>query len=108
MTLILPFVTQAMIEGPTTGVPRQSFPFKHITLTPLHVTIPRAIGSGALKKALEKEGTVAKWESSTWATKRAAIEKRRTLNDFASFKVMLAKKQRTDVVRKAVAKAKKA
>lgn len=98
-----------MIDGPTTDVPRQSFPFKHITLTPFKLTkLPRAAGSGVVKKELEKEAIVEKWNKSTWAQKRAAIEKRRSLNDFARFNVMIAKKQRTDVVRKAVAKAKKA
>ncbi|PPQ69441.1 hypothetical protein CVT25_004833 [Psilocybe cyanescens] len=100
---------RAMIDGPTTDVPRQSYPFKHLTLTPLALTkLPRAAGSGVVKKQLEKEATVEKWNNSTWAKKRAAVEKRRTLNDFGRFAVMLAKKQRTDVVRKAVAKAQKA
>ena len=92
-----------MIDGPTTGVPRQSYPFKHITLTPFRLTgLPRAAGAGALKKHLEKEGIVEKWEKSSWAQKRAAVEKRRSLNDFARFSVMLEKKKRRDVVRKAI------
>ncbi|KAH9477294.1 60S ribosomal protein L14 [Psilocybe cubensis] len=100
---------RAMIDGPTTDVPRQSYPFKHLTLTPLALTkLPRAAGSGVVKKQLEKEATVEKWLNSTWAKKRAAVEKRRTLNDFGRFSVMLAKKQRTDVVRKALVKARKA
>ncbi|KAF9546317.1 hypothetical protein CPC08DRAFT_716050 [Agrocybe pediades] len=100
---------RAMIDGPTTNVPRQSYPFKHLTLTPIKLTkLPRAAGTGVVKKQFEKEGIVAKWTSSGWAQKRAAAEKRRSLNDFARFNVMLQKKQRTDVVRKAVAKAKKA
>ncbi|KAF8173114.1 ribosomal protein L14-domain-containing protein [Pholiota molesta] len=100
---------RAMIDGPTTDVPRQSYPYKHLTLTPLSLTkLPRAAGTGVVKKHLEKEATVEKWNKSTWAQKRAAVEKRRSLNDFGRFTVMLAKKQRTDVVRKAVAKAKKA
>lgn len=98
-----------MIDGPTTNVPRQSYPYKHLTLTPLCLTkLPRAAGSGIVKMYLEKESIVEKWNKSSWAQKRAAVEKRRSLNDFASFNVMLAKKQRVDVVRKALAKAKKA
>ncbi|KAF9482850.1 60S ribosomal protein L14 [Pholiota conissans] len=100
---------RAMIDGPTTDVPRQSYPYKHLTLTPFALTkLPRAAGSGVVKKQLEKEAIVEKWKKSAWAQKRAAVEKRRSLNDFGRFAVMLAKKQRTDVVRKAVAKAKKA
>jgi large subunit ribosomal protein L14e len=57
---------------------------------------------------VDKEGVVAKWESSTWAKKRAAMEKRRSLNDFERFSVMVTKKQRRDVVRKSLAKVAKA
>lgn len=97
---------RAIIDGPTTGVPRQSFPYRHLTLTPIALTkLPRGARSGVIRKQVEKEGTVAKWESSTWAKKRAAMEKRRSLNDFERFSVMVAKKQRRDVVRKTLAKA---
>ncbi|KAJ7739303.1 60S ribosomal protein L14 [Mycena olivaceomarginata] len=99
---------RAIIDGPTTGVPRQSYPYKHLTLTPLVLTkLPRAAGSGVIKKHLEKEATVEKWDKSAWAQKRAAVEKRRSLNDFGRFGVMLAKKARRDVVRKSVFKGKK-
>ena len=97
---------QAIIDGPTTGVPRQSFPYRHLTLTPFVLTkLPRAAGTGVIRKHLEKEGTVEKWNKSSWAQKRAAVEQRRQLNDFQRFAVMLAKKQRRDTVRKAVKKA---
>ncbi|KAJ3806799.1 ribosomal protein L14-domain-containing protein [Lentinula aff. lateritia] len=94
---------RAIIDGPTTSVPRQSFPYKHLTLTPLALTkLPRGSRSGTIKKHLEKEGTLTKWNNSEWAKKRAAVEKRRSLNDFARFSVMLEKKKRRDSVRKAV------
>ena len=70
--------------------------------------LPRAAGSGIVKKYLEKESIVEKWNKASWAQKRAAVERRRSLDDFASFNVMLAKKQRVDVVQKTLAKAKKA
>ena len=96
-----------MIDGPTTNVPRQSYQFKHLTLTPFCLTkLPRAAGSGVVKKQVEKEAVVEKWNKSGWATKRAAAEQRRSLNDFGRFNIMLAKKQRRDIVRKAVAKTK--
>ncbi|PSS18881.1 hypothetical protein PHLCEN_2v3196 [Hermanssonia centrifuga] len=87
----------------------QSFPYKHLTLTPFRLTkLPRAAGSGVVKKQVEAEAIVEKWEKSSWAQKRAAIEKRRSLNDFQRFVVMIAKKSRTDRVRKAVHAAKRA
>ncbi|KAF7317035.1 60S ribosomal protein [Mycena chlorophos] len=100
---------RAIIDGPTTGVPRQSFPYKHLTLTSLALTkLPRAAGSGVIKKQLEKEALVEKWDKSSWAQKRVAQEKRRALNDFGRFGVQLAKKARRDGVRKALHKAKAA
>ncbi|KAI0341292.1 60S ribosomal protein L14 [Trametopsis cervina] len=100
---------RAIIDGPTTGVPRQSFPYKHLSLTPLRLTkLPRAAGSGVVKKQIEAEAIVEKWEKSAWAQKRAATDKRRSLSDFQRFVVMIAKKKRTDVVRKSLHAAKKA
>ncbi|KAL0957841.1 hypothetical protein HGRIS_000026 [Hohenbuehelia grisea] len=101
--------TRAIIDGPTTGVPRQSFPYKHLTLTPFVLTkLPRAASSGIIKKQLEKEATVAAWEKSSWAQKRAAVQKRKQLGDFERFSTMILKKKRRDTVRKSLAKAKKA
>ncbi|KAI0769390.1 ribosomal protein L14-domain-containing protein [Trametes elegans] len=97
---------RAIIDGPTTGVPRQAFPYRHLTLTPLVVSsLPRAAGTGVVRKYVEKEGIVEKWNKSSWAQKREAVAKRRSLNDFERFVVMLAKKQRRDRVRKTLKKA---
>ena len=97
---------QAVIDGPTTGVPRQAFPYRHLSLTPLTLpSLPRGAGSGVIRKRLEKDGIVEKWQKSSWAQKRAAIAKRRSLNDFERFVVMVAKKARRDRVRKTLAKA---
>ncbi|TDL22524.1 hypothetical protein BD410DRAFT_206624 [Rickenella mellea] len=100
---------RAIIDGPTTSVPRQSYPYRHLTLTPLVLgKLPRAAGTGVVRKQLEADGIVEKWEKSSWAKKLASVEQRRTLNDFQRFGVMLAKKQRRDRVRKSVVAAKKA
>ena len=77
-----------------------------MSLTPFVLaSLPRGAGTGVIRKQLEKEGTVEKWQKSAWAQKREAIAKRRSLNDFERFCVMLAKKSRRDQVRKALAKA---
>ena len=96
---------RAIIDGPTTGVPRQSFPYRHLTLTTLTVPkLPRAARSSVVAAKLEKAGTVAKWESSAWAQKRAKVVSRKALTDFDRFSVMLAKKARRDAANKALAK----
>ncbi|KAI0074227.1 60S ribosomal protein L14 [Panus rudis PR-1116 ss-1] len=98
---------RAIIDGPTTDVPRQAFPYRHLTLTNFKLTkLPRAAGTGAIRKQVEAEGIVEKWNKSSWAQKRAAVQKRRSLTDFERFTVMLAKKARADRVRKAVKAAK--
>ncbi|KAK7033636.1 hypothetical protein VNI00_012636 [Paramarasmius palmivorus] len=98
---------RAIIDNPLSNVPRQAFPYKHLVLTPLTVsTLPRGATTGIVKKYLEKEATLEKWQKSSWAQKMAAVEKRRALNDFGRFKVMVEKKQRRDLVRKAVKKTK--
>ena len=98
---------QAIVDGPATGVPRHAFPYRHLTLTPFRLPkLPRGAGSGTVLKQLKNEGIVEKWSKSTWATKRAAVEKRGSLNDFERFKTFVAKKARRDVVRKGIKAAK--
>ena len=100
-------LTQSIIDGPTTGVPRQAYPYRHLTLTSLKVPdLPRNAGSGTVKKYVDKADVVSKWESSAWAKKRAAVAKRRTLCDFERFQVLVHKKARRDKVRKVLKAAK--
>ena len=97
---------QAIIDGPSTGVPSQAYPYRHLTLTPLTISkLPRGAGSAVVLKRFEADGVSEKWEKSSWAKKIAAVDARRKLNDFQRFGVMVAKKQRRDAVRKALAKA---
>lgn len=103
------FEKQAIIDGPSTGVPRQPFAYRHLTLTTFVVPkLARGAGTGAVRKQFEASGIAAKWAASSWAKKRDAAQKRRATSDFDRFKVMLLKKARRDVVRKSVKKAKSA
>lgn len=90
---------RALIEGPSTGVPRQSFPYRRLTLTP-HVLkkLPRAAGTATVKKVWEASGVTEKWDASAWAKKRAAMQARRNTTDFDRFEIMLLKKQRRRLV----------
>lgn len=97
-----------MIEGPLTGVPRQSFTYRRLVLTPFVLKkLPRAAGTTTVKKVFEESGVLAKWEKSAWAQRRAAIIKRRATSDFDRFEIMLMKKQRRRVLQAAEAKFKK-
>ena len=89
---------QALIEGPCTGVPRQSFTYRRLVLTPFVLKkLPRAAGTTTVKKVFEESGVLAKWEKSAWAQRRAAIQKRRSTSDFERFELLLVKKQRRRV-----------
>ncbi|EST10200.1 Ribosomal protein L14 [Kalmanozyma brasiliensis GHG001] len=97
---------RAIIDSPSTGVARQVFPFKHLTLTKLTVPgLPRGAGSTAVKKFFDKAEVAEKWSQSGWAKKRAAVKTRRSLSDFDRFNVMLLKKQRRNVLSPATKKA---
>ncbi|KAJ3340210.1 Glutathione S-transferase 5 [Gonapodya sp. JEL0774] len=84
---------QALIDGPTTSVPRQSFAFKRLVLTPLKIRLARTSGSPAVARAWEKEGVSEKWEKTSWAKKLERRKRRAALSDFDRFKVMLARKE---------------
>ncbi|EPQ29490.1 uncharacterized protein PFL1_02709 [Pseudozyma flocculosa PF-1] len=90
---------RAIIDGPQTGVERQAFPYKHLTLTPLVVKgLPRGAGSAAVKKYFEKENILERWASSAWAKKLAAVKTRRAGSDFDRFQVAQLKKQRRHIL----------
>jgi large subunit ribosomal protein L14e len=97
---------RVLVDGPTTGVPRQAISLSLVTLTP-HVVakVPRSIGSSALAKKWEASQVEAKWNGSAWAKKIAQRQRRRELSDFERFQVVVLKKQRRYAVNKAVAKA---
>ena len=88
---------QVLVEGPSSqkgkGVPRQSIPLAHVSLTPIVLKIPRAIGSGSLVSKWKEAGIEKQWKESAFAQGRERSAKRRALTDFERFKVMRLKKQ---------------
>ncbi|KAI7898505.1 ribosomal protein L14-domain-containing protein [Cokeromyces recurvatus] len=99
---------RALIEGPTTGVVRQSFPFRRMVLTPLVLKkLPRNVGQTALKKAIEKNDIVGAWNKTAWAKKIEQRNVRANLSDFDRFKLAKLKNQRRFAVASAVKAAKK-
>ncbi|GAA5820754.1 hypothetical protein JCM11251_003142 [Rhodosporidiobolus azoricus] len=99
---------RALIDGPSTGVPRQAFTYRRLVLTPYVLKkLPRAAGSTTVKKVWEASEVDAKWAKSAWAAKRASSERRKQLTDFERFEVLLLRKQRRRLVQAAAAKASK-
>ncbi|KAG1239924.1 hypothetical protein G6F68_018164 [Rhizopus microsporus] len=85
---------RALIDGPTTGVARQAFPYRRMVLTPLVLkSLPRNAGQTALKKVLEKSEVVAAWNKTAWAKKIEQRNVRASLSDFDRFKLLKFKNQ---------------
>jgi len=96
---------KCLIDGPAeiTGVSRQVISYTRIALTDLTVKIQANARQTTLKKAWEEADTLNKWEASSWAKKLSAKNKRASLSDFARFKVMVARKQKSEIIAKKMA-----
>lgn len=96
---------KCLIDGPEeiTGVSRQVISYSRIALTDLTVKIQANARNKTLKKAWEEADTLNKWESSSWAKKLSAKKKRANLSDFGRFKVMVARKQKSEIISKKMA-----
>ncbi|CAE8615379.1 unnamed protein product [Polarella glacialis] len=95
---------QVLVDGPesVTGVPRHMMPVKRLSLTDFRVVVRRGCREKTLKKALTKDETMKKWSESSWAKKLQAKETRQKMTDFDRFKLMVAKKKRSQAVKKAL------
>jgi large subunit ribosomal protein L14e len=65
---------QALVDGPSTGVRRQSMSFKQLHLTQFVLEFPHSARTGVVKKAWEKAEIEKKWPETTWAKKIVARE----------------------------------
>ncbi|KAF3008862.1 hypothetical protein E8E13_010985 [Curvularia kusanoi] len=98
---------RVLVDGPTkeAPVPRQEVALAKLSLTPIVIPkLPRATGVGHVAKKWEEHKVQQKFDESAWAKKRAALQKRRQLNDFERFKVMKLRKQARYEVQKTFAK----
>lgn len=74
---------RALIDGPTTSVPRQAIAFRRVILTPFVIKgLPRGARSATVGKAFEKAEVANKWEASGWKKSIDAKAVRRSLTDF--------------------------
>ena len=62
--------------------------------------------AAALKKAWTAAGTQDAWDNSSWAKRLQAKKTRKGLSDFQRFKVMVARKQKSAIVKKEMKKLK--
>jgi large subunit ribosomal protein L14e len=96
---------KCLVDGPSdiTGVMRQVVPFTRISLTDLTVKVQRNARQACLIKAWAAGDTLNKWESSSWAKKLSSKKRRAQLSDFDRFKVMVARKQKNEIIEKKMA-----
>lgn len=98
---------KAIIDGPSTGVPRQALRYRYLSLTRFTLKgLPRGAGSPVVKKFFDKENMAKQWAESTWAKKQAARKHKGQMTDFDRFNVMLLKKQRRRIINGQVKKVK--
>ncbi|KAG8902301.1 hypothetical protein FRB99_004640 [Tulasnella sp. 403] len=98
---------RAVCDGPTTGVPRQIIAYRDLILTPLLIKkLNRGTGTRVIRQRFTEDKISEKWEASKMAQRRAALAKRRELNDFGRFEVTRLKRKRREVVNHASRKLK--
>ncbi|KAI9298193.1 60S ribosomal protein L14 [Neoconidiobolus thromboides FSU 785] len=94
---------RALVDGPTTGVPRHVASFRNLVLTKALIPkLPRGVRHGTLKKFIEKSNPLEKFNETSLAQKIEARSKRVNLSDFDRFKVMRIKKNKNILLRKQV------
>lgn len=98
MKCVLTVFAQVLVDGPSGEekkiVPRHVLPLAHATLTPFTIPqLPRAAGTGPVKKLWEKNEIDGKWAKSSFAQKTDRSDRRKNLTDFERFKVLRLRKQ---------------
>jgi len=110
LAVILDIVDQsrALIDGPydQTGVSRQTIPLRNLSLTPIKIVVGRGARSNTLLKAFRKGRVLDEWKKTSWSRKASARYKKSNLTDFQRFKVRNLMKQRSNVIKGAIAKIK--
>jgi len=99
---------RVLIDGPTTGVSRQSYALKQMHLTTFKVNFPFNAPTKVVRKELTANKVEEQWTSSPWAKRIENKAKRANMTDFDRFKLRKAKAQRNKIVTKALNGKKKA
>lgn len=94
---------KCLIDGPNTGVARQVISYTRIALTDFKVDIQRNARQKTIIAKWKEADVQQKWDACSWAKKLAARKKRASLSDFDRFKVMVAKKQKAEIIAKKMA-----
>jgi large subunit ribosomal protein L14e len=94
---------KCLIDGPCSGVTRQVIALTRVALTDFTIKIQRSARQKTITKAWTEGEVDSKWAATSWAKKLNARKTRANLSDFDRFKVMVAKKQKTEIINKKLA-----
>ncbi|XP_040280796.1 60S ribosomal protein L14-like [Bufo bufo] len=90
---------RALVDGPCSGVRRQSMPFKCMQLTDFVIKFPHSARQKCVRVAWEKANVNEKWTQTSWAKRIDARQRKANMTDFDRYKVMKAKKMRNKIIR---------
>jgi large subunit ribosomal protein L14e len=97
---------RALVDAPE--IVRTVVNFKRLTLTDIKIDVRRLAKKKELKEAIEAGEVHKKWAASSWGRKLAVQQKRASLGDFDRFKVMVARVKRSSILKRELAKLRKA
>lgn len=84
---------RVLLDGPKSGVAREVYSVKRISVTDLKVNVLKGARTGTIRTAWEKEEVCKKWGATAWGKKLASQRRRAELNDFERFNAMVLKKR---------------
>jgi len=101
---------RALVDGPVemTGVHRQQLNFKSLSLTPQTIIIGRNPRPSTLATALMKAKVLENFAKSNWAKKNVKAQFTKSLTDFDRFRHMILHKKRQDLIKREMARLRKA
>merc|ERR1719502_1729997 len=67
--------SRALVDGPTSGVKRQTMPYRWLSLTSISFDCPRGCSKAALTTKLEENKVMEQYAETNWAKKAARTAK---------------------------------
>ncbi|KAK4532733.1 hypothetical protein CCYA_CCYA13G3590 [Cyanidiococcus yangmingshanensis] len=90
---------RVVVDAPAeSSVPRHVINVKRLKLTDIVVKMPRACKTKTVRKALEAQQAVQRFQESSWGKKLSRQRVRAQLTDFDRFRVMIARKRRSQLI----------
>ncbi|MES1917991.1 60S ribosomal protein L14 [Bonamia ostreae] len=92
--------TKAVVEGIQNKIKRHSVILKSLEILPLEMDITQTSSSSDIDKISKNDKIVEKFQKSAAFKKIDRMQRREKMNDFDRFKVMIAQKKRSEIIKK--------